>query len=85
LFVWARIYSPVELPGTVNSFSPDPSIISSVMRRPAMLAVMSDTKQPDTKALNATFVIVGRRSGASALRAPIMIPIELGLANPQMA
>lgn len=50
-----------------------------------MLAVINETKQPETKARKATFVIEGRRSGASALKAPIMIPIELGLAKPQIA
>jgi hypothetical protein len=66
-------------------FAPEFSIISSVINSPAILAVISDTKQPDTNALKATFVIDGRRSGASALSAPIMIPIELGLAKPQIA
>lgn len=50
-----------------------------------MLAVISETKHPETKARKATLVIDGLRSGASALKAPIIIPIELGLANPQMA
>lgn len=38
-----------------------------------MLAVNNETKQPDTKALNATFVIDVRRDGASTLSAPIKI------------
>lgn len=37
------------------------------------------------KARKATFVMDGLRSGASALSAPIIIPIELGFANPQIA
>lgn len=69
----------------VGGLVPVPSIISSVMSSPAMLAVISETKQPDTKARNATFVIAGRLSGARALKDPIMIPIELGFANPQIA
>lgn len=50
-----------------------------------MLAVVNDTAHPVMKARNATLVIEGRRSGANALKAPIMIPIDDGLAKPQMA
>lgn len=62
-----------------------PDIISSVIKRPAMLAVVNETAHPVMKALSATLVIDGRLSGAKALKAPIMMPIDDGLANPQMA
>lgn len=68
-----------------NILLPVPSTISSVINKPAMLAVMRETKLPETKARNATFAIDGLRSGASALSDPIMIPMELGLAKPQTA
>lgn len=66
-------------------FGPLPATISSVIKSPAMLAVISDTEQPAIKALKATFVIDGLFSGASALKAPIIIPSDDGLAKPQMA
>lgn len=66
-------------------FGPVPSIISSVINNPAILAVISDTRHPEMKALKATFVMDGRRSGARALSAPIIMPIELGFAKPQIA
>jgi hypothetical protein len=66
-------------------FGPVPSIISSVINNPAILAVISDTMQPEMKARNATFVIESRLSGASADRAPIKTPIEQRFANPQIA
>jgi hypothetical protein len=50
-----------------------------------MLAVINETKQAETKARNANFVIEVLRSGASALKAPIMMPMELKLAKLQMA
>lgn len=49
-----------------------------------MLAVTRETKQPAMKARNATFVIECLLVGASALKPPIMMPIELGLAKPQI-
>lgn len=55
------------------------------MSKPAILAVINDTRQPEMKALKATFVMDGRRLGARALNDPIIMPIELGFANPQMA
>jgi hypothetical protein len=70
---------------TISIVFLSPLIISSVIRRPAMLAVINDTKQPETKARKATAVMDGLRSGASALKAPIMMPMELGFAKPQMA
>lgn len=82
------LYNDVLLAFKMNKsrfFGRVPSIISSVISSPAILAVIKDTQQPDTKALNATLVIEGRFSGASALRAPIIIPIELGFAKPQIA
>lgn len=60
-------------------------MISSVISRPAILALINGTMHPATKARNATFTIVGRLSGAKALNAPIMMPIALGLPNPQIA
>lgn len=70
---------------SADILGPVPSIISFVISNPAILAVIRDTKQPEMKARNATFVIEGRFSGARALKAPIMIPIELGFAKPQIA
>lgn len=60
-------------------------IISSVNSRPAVLAVMKGTMQPATNARNATLTIVGRLSGAKALKAPIIMPIALGFPKPQIA
>lgn len=78
-------YKLVVFSTMLVSFDPVPSIISSVIKSPAMLAVINDTKQPETNARKATLVIEGLRSGASALKAPIIIPIELGLAKPHIA
>jgi hypothetical protein len=61
------------------------SIISSVINRPAILAVSNDTKHPQINARKATFVMDGLLSGLSALKIPIKTPIEAGLANPQIA
>lgn len=75
----------VELPPCKVAFIAfEPATISSVIRRPAMLAVTRETKQPAMKARNATFVIECLLVGASALKPPIMMPIELGLAKPQI-
>lgn len=52
---------------------------------PAMLAVMKQIMLPEMNALTATDVISGRFSGHIALSEPIIMPSELGLANPQMA
>lgn len=62
-----------------------PSTISSVIKSPAMLAVINDTKVPEMKARKATLVIEGLRSGARTPKAAITIPIDPGLAKPQMA
>ena len=59
--------------------------ISSVIKSPAIAAVMNGTKQPQTKDLNATLVKSDRREGANALKAPIIIPNDDGFANPQIA
>lgn len=50
-----------------------------------MLAVQRVTKQAERKALNATFVMEGRLSGANADSPPITIPIEDGFAKLQIA
>ena len=50
-----------------------------------MLAVKSGTMLPAMNARKATLVIESFRSGASTVKVPIMIPIELGLAKPQTA
>lgn len=50
-----------------------------------MLAVIKVTKHPDSRARKATLVIDDLRFGARALNPPIIIPIEVGLANPQIA
>lgn len=62
-----------------------PSIISSVINNPAVLAVSRDTKQPEMKALSATFVKTDLFSGAKALKAPTAIPKELGFEKLQIA
>lgn len=62
-----------------------PIIISSVISNPAILEVSNDTRQPDMKALNATLLIDCLLSGANELKAPIIIPIAIGFAKPQMA
>lgn len=55
------------------------------INKPATLAVMSVTKQPDINALRTTFVIAGLLSGANADNPPTIIPIELGLAKLHIA
>lgn len=50
-----------------------------------MLAVIKGTIHPAMNARNATFTIVGRLSGAKALKAPIMMPMALGFPKPQIA
>lgn len=60
-------------------------VISSVINRPAMLAVTKVTKHAEIKARTASFVTSGLRSGARAEIPPIMIPTEAGLAKLQMA
>lgn len=50
-----------------------------------MHAFIKQIMLPEINALNATDVISGRFSGHIALNEPIIIPSELGLANPQMA
>lgn len=62
-----------------------PSIIESVIKSPAIQALRKQTIEPARNALRATLVMDFLRSGANALSAPIMIPRELGFANPQMA
>lgn len=62
-----------------------PVTISSVIKSPAMPAVMKHTKHPHKKERKATLVISGLRSGAKALSAPIIIPNDDGLAKPQIA
>lgn len=52
---------------------------------PAKLADMKQTMLPTTNARKATDVIVPRRFGAIALKEPMRMPRELGLAKPQMA
>ncbi|ERL85789.1 hypothetical protein D910_03204 [Dendroctonus ponderosae] len=51
----------------------------------AMQAVIKQTKVPPTKALNTNRVTVVFVSGAKAAMVEIMIPIDPGLENPQMA
>lgn len=46
---------------------------------------MKQTQHPLTKALIATVTIADLLSGTIALKLPIIIPRELGLANPQTA
>ena len=60
-------------------------MISSVISRPAILAVRRDTIDPAMRARNATLEIDGRLSGASELNSPIIIPIALGFPKPQIA
>lgn len=62
-----------------------PSIIASVIKSPAIQALIKHTIDPARNALKATLVMDFLRSGANALKAPIMIPRELGFAKPQMA
>lgn len=50
-----------------------------------MHAFIKQIMLPEMNALNATDVMSGRFSGHIALNEPIIIPSELGLANPQMA
>lgn len=50
-----------------------------------MLAVIKQIILPEMNALTATDVITGLFSGHIALNVPIIIPKELGLANPQTA
>lgn len=50
-----------------------------------MLAVIKQIMLPEMNALTATDVISGLFSGHIALNEPIIMPNELGLANPQMA
>lgn len=52
---------------------------------PAIDAVMNVTQLPAINARKATAVISCRREGSSELIAPIMIPMEDGLANPHKA
>lgn len=52
---------------------------------PAMLAVKKQIIEPETKARKANSVIMCLFSGAIELRVAIIIPIEHGLAYPQMA
>lgn len=55
------------------------------MSIPAMLAVIKQIIEPDTNARNATAVMLARRSGAIADNDAIIMPNELGLANPHTA
>lgn len=55
------------------------------MSIPAMLAVIKQMIEPDTKARTATDVMLARRSGAIADKEAIIMPNELGLANPHTA
>ncbi len=50
-----------------------------------MLAVIKQIMLPETNALTATDVMSGLFSGHIALNEPIIIPNELGFANPQIA
>jgi len=59
--------------------------LSLVNYWPAKLADTKQTMLPTTKARKATDVMVERRWGAMALRDPMRMPKELGLAKPQMA
>lgn len=52
---------------------------------PAILALMKQMIEPETKARIDTDVIILRFSGHIVPRFPIIIPIELKLANPQIA
>lgn len=52
---------------------------------PAKLADMKQTMLPTINARKATDVIIPRRFGAIALKEPMRMPRELGLAKPQMA
>lgn len=59
--------------------------LSGSIRSPAILAVIKHTIVPAMNARNATSVIDCRRFGAIADKAPIIMPMELGFANPQTA
>lgn len=59
--------------------------MSSVINKPAILAVQSDTKKLEINALSVTFVIAVLLSGANDDNAPIIIPIEAGFVKLQIA
>lgn len=56
-----------------------------IAKLPAILALMKQIIDPEIKARTATDVTVLRFSGDKAPRFPIIIPIELKFAKPQMA